>query len=69
MNALDAITELVSEAGKNITRADLNTILTLAVDVPLEDSDYLGFVWEGIALTINDPLYTKDIKPEDIERL
>jgi hypothetical protein len=63
VNALDKITELVSERGNKITRADYNTIMTLAVDVPLEDSDYLGAVFEGIALTVNDPLYDGDIDP------
>lgn len=69
MNALDQITELVSERGNKINRADLNTIMTLAVDIPLEDSDYLGSVFEGIMLTVSDPLYVGNLTVEDLERL
>ncbi|MBD8734895.1 hypothetical protein [Sphingomonas sp. CFBP 13706] len=69
MNALDQITQLVSERGNKIDRDDLNTIMTLAVDIPLEDSDYLGSVFEGIMLTVSDPLYVGNLTVEDLERV
>ncbi|MEK7454729.1 MAG: hypothetical protein AABZ76_07375 [Pseudomonadota bacterium] len=61
--AIDEIVELVRDRGAKLTRDDLNQIKMMAVDVPLEDSDDLAAVFEGIALVVNDPLYEGDIPP------
>lgn len=61
--AIDDIVELVRDRGAKLNRDDLNQIKMMAVDVPLEDSDALAAVFEGIALVVNDPLYEGDIPP------
>jgi len=58
----EAITEFVRERGSGISAADLTTINDMLIDLPLEEvSDVRAWVMEGIALTVNDPLYEGDI--------
>ncbi len=58
----EAITEFVRERGSAISAADLTTINDMLIDLPLEEvSDVRAWVMEGIALTVNDPLYEGDI--------
>ncbi|SEJ87402.1 hypothetical protein SAMN05518849_11676 [Sphingobium sp. AP50] len=61
--AIDEIVELVRDRGSKLNQYDLNQIKMIAVDVPLEDSEDLAMVFEGIALVVNDPLYEGDIPP------
>lgn len=62
---IDEIMTILSERGSDLNRDDLARINELALDVPLEDTEQLGTVWEGIALIVNDPLYSGDIDPID----
>ena len=58
----EAITEFVRERGSAISAADLATINDMLINLPLEEvSDVRAWVMEGIALTVNDPLYEGDI--------
>jgi hypothetical protein len=57
----EAITEFVRERGSAISAADL-TVNDMLIDLPLDEvSDVRAWVMEGIALTVNDPLYEGDI--------
>jgi hypothetical protein len=58
----EAITEFVRERGSAISAADLATVNDMLIDLPLDEvSDVRAWVMEGIALTVNDPLYEGDI--------
>ena len=61
--AIDEIQTLVRERGSALSRADMERITTMAVDVPLDESDQLGSIFEAIALVVNDPEYSGDIEP------
>lgn len=61
MQALDEIQAIIAERGERLDRDDMNRILLLSVDVPLEASEALAMVHEGIALIVNDPLYKGDV--------
>jgi hypothetical protein len=63
MPALEQITEIVSERGSALDRDDMDRITELSVEVPLEDSDALAMVMEGVAMIVNDPLYEGDVPP------
>ncbi len=62
--SFEDITEFVRDRGDAISAADLTTINAMLFELPLEEvSDARVWIMEGIALTVNDPLYSGDIPP------
>jgi hypothetical protein len=63
MTALEQIDKIITDRGDKLNRDDFISIRILEPEVPLEDSEALAFVWERIALIVNDPLYDGDADP------
>ena len=62
--ATDKIMAILSDKGQAIMQADLDEIELLLTRVDLDDiADVEPMVYEGLALTVNDPLYEGDIEP------
>lgn len=65
---LDAMLELVQTRGGDLSRADLRELDYLTTRIPVEDAyEARGLVDRAIGLIINDPLYTGDITPDDLD--
>lgn len=65
MAASDDIMELIRQRGDTLDQSDLDKITMMMVDIPLEDSDQIGWINEAIAQIVNDPDYAGDIAPID----
>lgn len=64
--SFEDITEFVRKRGDAISATDLTTINAMLIELPLEEvSEARAWIMEGVALTVNDPLYSGDILPFD----
>lgn len=64
MSAVDEIMSIISTKGADLMQSDIEEIQFLTVDIPIDElPDTYPWIWEAIALIVNDPLYEGDIPP------
>lgn len=64
MKAYDEIMEIVTTKGLDLMQSDIDEIEALVVDIPVDDLPTVyPWIWERIALVVNDSLYEGDIEP------
>lgn len=64
MSAVDKIMEIIGTKGAELRQTDIDEIEALVVDIPVDDLPTVyPWIWESIALIVNDCLYEGDIEP------
>lgn len=63
--ATDDILSIISERGSRLDQADMDRIEALITEIPFDQLDETGMIYEAIALIVNDPLYEGDLDPID----
>ena len=59
---LDDILAVISSKGEKLMQVDLNEIEYMLTQIDIDEAlDASPMIYEGIALTVNDPLYEGDI--------
>ena len=66
VSAIEQIRAIIREKGRDIMQSDIEDIEALVVDIPIDDLPVVyPWIWESIALIVNDCLYEGDIEPID----
>lgn len=60
---IDDAQAILADKGMNLMQSDLDEMETLFLSVDPSEWDSVLFIMEGVALIVNDPLYTGDIPP------